>query len=162
MKNGILNQRIQIKINTKINTKLKRYLPYIFLILTLSVVLLLLGTKIKSEDIVTLVARAGVWGPLFYILILASTQIFAPISGTPVFLAGYVLFNSKVQLFAYLATLFSATVNFWLARRWGRKLVIKMVGEKDIDKIDAFTKDYGIQSLILLRLLQGHLADFIV
>ena len=55
----------------------------------------------------------------------------------------------------------SATVNFWIAKKLGRNLVAKLFGKKDMNKIDQFTEDFGVKSLIFLRIYQGHLVDFI-
>lgn len=120
-----------------------------------------LGLEIKPEEIVSVIRGAGFWAPVLYVLIMASTFVIAPLSGTPVFFAGYMIFENMVQVYGYFAALLAATINFWIARKWGRDLVQKLVGKKNIAKVDQFTQDYGIKSLIFLRFFQGHLHDFI-
>lgn len=143
------------------NPKTKRLLFYLSLIAIVSLGIFLLGTRFKTEDIVDFIKGAGVWAPIVYIIIFASTHIIAPLSGTPVLFAGFALFGKTVSIYTYLATVLSSTANFWVARVWGRDLVIKFVGKKNMERIDEFANDYGIKSLILLRVLQGHLVDFI-
>lgn len=143
------------------NLKTKKLLFYLLLITLTFLAIFLLGTRFKTEDIISFVERAGFWAPVVYITIFASTHIIAPLSGTPVLFAGFALFGKTVSIYTYLATILSSTVNFWIARIWGRKLVVKFVGRKNMEKVDGFTNDYGIKSLILLRVLQGHLVDFI-
>ena len=138
----------------------KKFYPYIIVFIFASIAIFLLGSQINAEQIAEIVKKAGVFGPLLYILIFASTQIIAPLSGTPVLFAGFGLFGDQVQIYTYLATLFGASVNFWISRLWGRKLVKKLAG-KDLEKIDEFTKEYGVKSLIFLRIFQGNLVDFI-
>ncbi len=145
----------------RLSPRAKKLIRYLFFFIVVSLGIFYLGTRIKPEDITGFIEKTGFWAPIIYIFMMASTFIVAPLSGTPIFLAGYVLFRSKIQIYTYFAALFAATVNFWIARRWGRKLVTKLVGKGNIEKIDQFTEDYGVKSLILLRLLQGHLHDFI-
>ena len=139
----------------------KRVVSYLLLIIIVSVILSVWGSRLDTAPIVALVQKAGIWAPLIFVILIALTQIFAPVSGTPIFLAGYVMFENKVQLFVYFAFLISSVVNFYVSRKWGRAWVTRLVGKDDMRKVDSFTKDYGIQSLIFLRLFQGHLADFI-
>jgi len=141
--------------------KTKKLLLYLSLITIGCLGIFFLGTKFETEDIVDFVERAGVWAPIVYIIIFASTHIIAPLSGTPVLFAGFALFGRRVSIYTYLATVLSSAVNFWIARTWGRGLVVKFVGKKNMERIDEFTNDYGIKSLILLRVLQGHLVDFV-
>lgn len=131
------------------------------LVLLAAVLIYFLSEKINTQAIVLLVKKAGVWGPLVYILLQSLTLIIAPISGSPVLFAGYMLFGKDVQLYSYAAAIFSGAVNFLIAKKYGRRIVIKMVGAKNIDKVDEFTKDYGIKMLIFLRLFQGQFFDFI-
>ncbi len=131
------------------------------MILLAGILIYFVSEKIKAEEVVLLVERAGIWGPLVYILFLGSTFVFAPLSGTPFFLAGYLLFGKNVQLLSYVAAVLAGAVNFLIAKRWGRGIVIKMVGEKNMNKVDEFTQDYGVKTLIFLRVLQGQFHDFI-
>jgi len=139
----------------------KKLISYITILVIVSLVIYWSGSRVKSKDIINLVEQAGIWAPLVYIILFALTHIIAPLSGTPVYFAGYVLFKNRIQIYTYLATMLSATVNFWIARKLGRDLVAKLLGKKDMNKIDQFTEDFGVKSLIFLRLFQGHLVDFI-
>jgi len=61
----------------------------------------------------------------------------------------------------YLATVISSFTNFWISKQWGRSLVIKLVGNKNMQKIDEFTEYYGVGALIFLRLFSGYMTDFV-
>ena len=141
--------------------KSRKLFFYLFLLAGISLVIYCLGRKVSVDDIVHTVERAGFWAPVLYVFILALTYVIAPLSGTPVWFAGYLLFDKKVQILGYFAALLGAIANFWIARKFGRGVVSKFVGEKSMDKIDQFTEEYGVKSLIFLRLLQGQFHDFI-
>lgn len=134
---------------------------YLFLLGLISLGLFFFGSKIESEKIILAIEKTGFWAPLVFIVIMFLTYVVAPVSGTPVLLAGYILFQNKIQIYGYFAFLMAATVNFCIARIWGRNLVSRLVGKENIKKIDQFTQDYGIKSLIFLRLFQIQFHDFI-
>ena len=145
----------------KFKAKAKKLILYFLFFVFASLGIYFLGLKVGPEDITHIIEKAGFWAPATFILIMALTYIIAPLSGTPAFFAGFMLFKNRVQIYNYFAVLLAATVNFWIAKKWGRNIVSKLLGRKNIEKIDQFTKDYGVKSLILLRLFQGHLHDFI-
>ena len=145
----------------KLKKRTKRIVFYSFLFIVVSLGIYYLGSKVKPEDVVLAIEGLGFWTDVIYVILMASTFIIAPLSGTPVFFAGYLLFGSKVQIYTYFSALLSATINFWISKKWGRNLVSRMVGKKNMEKIDQFTEDHGIKSLVLLRLFQGHFHDFI-
>lgn len=120
-----------------------------------------LSRNLTPRQIELFLEKFGFSAPLMYILVMASTQIAAPISGTVIYFAGFVLFGSRAQLYNYLATIFTAATNFWIARKWGRGLVKKLVGQKSLSKVDQFSQNYGFKTLIFLRVFQGNLHDFI-
>jgi uncharacterized membrane protein YdjX (TVP38/TMEM64 family) len=134
---------------------------YLAVLVVTSLLIFLLGQRISGEKITSFVKGVGVWAPLVYILLIVSTQIIAPLSGTPIIFAGYELFGDRLQLYDYFAVIISGIANFWIARRFGRDLVLKMVGKKEMGKVDSFVEDYGVKTLIFLRVFQGHLHDFI-
>ena len=143
-------------------TKEKRkVVTYIALIVVGSGILSIWGSRIDTSGIVLFVQRMGFWAPLVFIILLAVPSVIAPLSGSPILISGYILFDSKVQLYAYLSMLLASVINFWIARKWGRGWVEKQVGKDDMKKVDSFTKDYGILSLIFLRVFQGHISDFV-
>src|SRR3989344_4504821 len=139
----------------------KRVVSYILLIVVVSVTLSVWGSRIDTSGIVLFVQRMGIWAPLIYIIIGAIPSIVAPLSSSPIFISGYILFDNRVQFYAYLSMLLASVINFWIARKWGRLWVRKLVGKDDLAKVDAFANDYGLLSLIFLRVFQGHISDFV-
>ena len=138
----------------------KRIVPLLFIIL-ISLFLYLVSRSFSEEEIITFVNNAGFFAPVVYILLTLLTLVIAPFSGTPVIFAGYYVFGQKVILYSVVATYISYVVNFWIARKWGRRIVRKFVGEDSLKKVDELTKDYGIVALVFLRIFQGSINDFV-
>jgi len=139
----------------------KRRLSYLFLLVFISLLIYWGGTKFRTEDITSFIQKSGIWAPLVFIILTTLTYVIAPLSGTPLWFVGWLLFGKEFQIYTYLAAGLAAVINFWIARRYGRGLVVKLVGVKNIEKVDEFTKNYGLKSLILLRLFVGTFHDFI-
>lgn len=136
----------------------------IFSLLTttfLLVLFYLLSSKIPEENIRLALNRVGLWAPLVFIFLTLLTEILAPLSSMPLIFAGFYAFGTNVVFLMMFAALCSYIINFWIARRWGRKLVVKFVGHKNIGKIDKLTKSYGLATLLFLRIFQGGIGDFV-
>lgn len=144
-----------------INKITKKRLLYLALITLAFLLIYLLGNRIDSAAIASAVKKVGIFGPLVFVFINAITLIIAPISGTPTYLAGFALFGKQVQFLVYLSAVFAGSINFLIARRWGRRMVIKLVGKDNMSKVDEFSQNYGMGTLIFLRLFQGQFFDFI-
>ncbi|OGG02905.1 hypothetical protein A2W14_00105 [Candidatus Gottesmanbacteria bacterium RBG_16_37_8] len=72
------------------------------------------------------------------------------------------IYGVKTGMFLlYVASLISATINFWISRKFGRKLVTKLVGEKSMKEVDEFTSVEGKQVLIISRLFGFPIFEFI-
>lgn len=146
------------KNNLKFNAKKIFYLGLLTLVLG---AVYFLGSKIDYGLIRNYIERAGVWGPAVYILLMLITFVFAPLSGTPLFFAGWVLFGQYFQIYNFIAAYMGMLINFSIARRWGRGVVIKFVGAKSMAQVDKFTENYGNRTLFFLRLTQGYIQDFV-
>ncbi len=138
-----------------------KFFPYFFLALFILAVLFLFKIDVGVMEIREVVPRAGIFGPVVFIFLHSLTYIFAPISGMPFFLSGYALFGKTFIFYSYLAVLIGVVVNFWLSRIWGKSLVNHLVGAENMKKIESFTSNFGVKTLIFLRLLQGNVADYI-
>jgi len=134
---------------------------YFFLAVLISLAVTFLGMSVDRYGVALFVQSAGVFAPLVYMLALNVTHLIAPLSGTPIFLTGFFLFGVNVIVLLYIAMVLSSVINFWIARIWGRALITRFIGEKNSNKVDHFSKDYGVKSLIILRIFFGSFHDFI-
>ncbi len=106
---------------------------------------------------------AGIWAPLVYVGLKAATYVVAPLSGTPVKLAGGALFGFwEGAALALLGDMIGASLNFWIARLFRDRGISKMIGAKAIKQIDDLTEHVGgWRALLAARLLLSSLYDFI-
>lgn len=131
------------------------------LAILLSVGLYFAGKQIPQEALQNLVVRAGVWGPLIFIILHLTSIIFAPISGVPFLITGFYLFGKTTIIYMYCSAVLGFMVNFAIARKWGRPLIGKLIGKEYIEKIDDLAQEYGTLTLIFLRLLWSGVADYV-
>lgn len=139
----------------------RKYWKTIILVLLVLVIIRFLGERINSQEIVMVIQKAGIWGPVVITLLMASTFIAAPLSSMPFLIGGYLVFGQNILLYHYLGSILAAVVDFWIARIWGREIVTKMVGEKNMDKVDKFAQKQSLKTLILLRVFQFQMHDVI-
>lgn len=143
-------------------TRRRKVLIYLALAVLITLSIYFFSQKIDQARVVKLVEVAGIWGPLIFILLFALTHVVAPLSAAPLIIPAYFLFGTRNFVFyMYLATILSATINFWISRRFGRSMVAKFAGKKNLKKIDDFVRDYGVGALVFMRFFTGYLTDFI-
>lgn len=96
----------------------------------------------------------GIFGPVLIIFYIAFSHVLAPLAGTPAVVLSVVMFGVyKTVFYLYIASMISAIANFYISKKFGRKLVLKFVGKKAIAQVDKFTKIFGTKILIISRLM---------
>ncbi|KKR39509.1 hypothetical protein A2210_02650 [Candidatus Woesebacteria bacterium RIFOXYA1_FULL_40_18] len=135
---------------------------FLFLLITLiSAGLIYIQNRIGLEKIRGIIIQAGFWGPLVYILLHLLTHIVAPLQGTPIMFIGFAVFGKWTIIYTYIVALISSATNFWIARKLGRDIVIKLVGKEGMVKIDHIAVHEGPKALIIIRFFQGWISDFV-
>lgn len=120
----------------------------------LIVVFIYILSSIDKEVLEHVALRLGWVGPVFIALILLLTHIFAPISGTPFYLLGIRLYGYEtIVVLFYFTSMLSAAICFFIARKWGRGLVTKLVGTKSMHEIDAVASLHETTLLFVGRTL---------
>ncbi len=140
---------------------IKKALLFLLIITSVSGILLYIQKIIGLAKIQQLVAESGVWGPMVLIVLIVLTHIFAPIQGSPFVVLGFAVFGKWSVIYVYLATVISSFTNFWIARKFGRDLVIRLVGKEAMSKVDHIALHEGIKVLIIMRFFQGFISDYI-
>lgn len=117
---------------------------------------------ITSESFQVFIARIGIWGYLVVILYTVLSHVFAPLAGSPGVLLGVTIYGLQSGIvLLYFASLISASVNFWISKRYGRDFVTKLVGKKSMEDVDAFVEAEGRETLIISRLFGFPIFEFI-
>lgn len=130
-------------------------------IFLLSLLLYFLGKQIPQDQLQNFVESAGPWAPVVYILTHQLSYILAPVSGYPFLVLGFYLFGESAIIYNYFVQIVGSSINFWIAKKWGRPIVRKLVGGEPLEKIDKFAKEYGVGTLFVVRLFLVGLGDYI-
>lgn len=140
----------------------KEIIKLIVVFIFLSYVSISISNWLRTEDMQMQIKYAGVVGPIIVILYIVASHVFAPVAGTPgtvVAFAAYGLFGGWVLL--YIASIISATINFYISRELGRKWVKRLAGESSLAKIDNFADMMGIKLLKIARIFGVTLFEFV-
>lgn len=99
---------------------------------------------------------------LVYVILQAVTVIIAPIGGGSLQIAMIALFKPAIALtIIYLVVTPLYLVNFYIARKYGRPLVARIVGKKALNQIDHLAKDAGVITLIVLKVFNVGIFDYL-
>ena len=97
-----------------------------------------------TERIRSGVAAAGPFGPPAFILLKASTNVIAPLSGTPFYLLAKPLFGAPLGLlYIFTGDVLGYSTCFLLARRFGPEFIRGPVGEKAAARIEQLYESAG-------------------
>lgn len=131
-----------------------KIIKILLIILVLYFVFSWLSSLISLDKLQSFAQSFGIFGPIVIVLYIAVSHILAPLAGTPAIVLGVLMFGVfKTVFYLYLASIISSVVNFYISRKFGRKLVLRFVGKRSMTKIDEFINLFGTKLLIISRLL---------
>ena len=107
---------------------------YTLISLLLITLLIYFSTRYSSQEISQIISKAGILAPILYILIQIAGQIFAPLSTSALFIAGFIMFGRVAVLYAVITWLISSITNFYLARKYGKRVLKRFIGEQGVVK----------------------------
>lgn len=91
---------------------------------------------IRGEQLEERIESYGIFAPLIIIILKMSTLIFAPLGGSPLyFMAGAFYGTLNGFIIVMIGDILGSIVCFFLARKYGNKVVRKLAGEKYYEKI---------------------------
>ncbi len=133
---------------------------YTLLSLLLILIVIYISTKYSSEDISEIISKVGILAPVIYILIQIAGQIFAPLSTSSLFIAGFIMFGKVAVLYAVITWLISSVTNFYLARRYGKRVLRRFIGEQGVERIERIAERIDNRTFFVLRLSTFYINDF--
>lgn len=128
-----------------------------------TVALTLVINAVGAEQLRAWIEQAGPAAPIAYLCIRALTFIVAPLSSGPAQFSAGVLFGLwEGLLLSILAEVIGGSVNFWIARRYGRGVMLRFVGREGMGQVEKFYAQAGRPvMLIYARLFLFAVYDFV-
>ena len=116
-----------------------------------------------TDNLARWVEDAGAWAPAAYLVLKMSTFIFAPLSGSSIELASGAIFGVWGGVFLSLVgSTLGGVVNYWIARLFGRKGIVKFAGQKGMEQVDHATERIANwRVLAMSRIVLSPIYDFI-
>ncbi|MFN0279202.1 MAG: TVP38/TMEM64 family protein [Pyrinomonadaceae bacterium] len=110
-----------------------------------------------------LVEGSGIWGPLIFIGVKAITYTAAPISGESVKILGGTFFGFwQGLLYVSIGDLLGGSINFWLARLLGERILKKLINAERLSRLSVFTAKLGTwRNLLFARIVFSAMYDFL-
>jgi uncharacterized membrane protein YdjX (TVP38/TMEM64 family) len=146
------------------NLKTKRVIGFIVLALLIATpIIVLQQLGIDKAQIQAAVERMGIWAPVG-LFVLRFTSIVIPALPGTVYsvLAGGLLGFWKGLAVMVLADLGACSLSFWLARRYGRQPITRLVGERFMGRVDRFSQRHLERNFFLMSaFLMSGFFDFV-
>lgn len=84
------------------------------------------------DSIKQMIARAGIWGPLLFMLLKASTIVIAPLSGAPLYPVVGIFFGFYPGIiYAIAGDFIGYTTSFFISRTFGRPFVERIISKNE-------------------------------
>ncbi|MCA0986783.1 TVP38/TMEM64 family protein [Guptibacillus algicola] len=113
----------------------------------------ILFSKNGLEDLKDYMLNLGHWGPVFAIsLMILHSVIFIP-SEIILFANIYIFGFTLGLIYTWIGSMLGAYLSFYLARLFGRPLVVKFVSNEKLQKFDSWFAKNGLTGLFTLRLI---------
>lgn len=120
------------------------------------------GLFLQDPLIKELISNAGILGLLIFSVLYIGAMIIAPLPGFPLLIAAFAVFGIyQTILLNYTLCLIAGSINFYIARHWGRQAIERLVGKKGLDRVDEHANEFSTEMLILTRLFDGFLFEWV-
>ena len=128
------------------------------------ILLIFLGFALKLDTVKVreLILLKGILGPVILIIADALSIIISPLTSFPLWLTSLAVFGFWPSLiYIYIGNNIGNITAFLISKYYGRPIVKKLVGIKNIGKVDEFVSLIGVKPLFLIRLFAGAASDYI-
>jgi len=133
------------------------------LIILLVALAIIFVNQVGIEQVREDVARFGIWAPAIVLLLRLTSIVIPVLPGTAYsILAGGLFGFTQGLIVIAIADFVACASNFFIAKRYGRDLVQRLVGQRFMGKVDALGQNYLEQNIFLVAgLLMTGLFDFV-
>jgi uncharacterized membrane protein YdjX (TVP38/TMEM64 family) len=115
-----------------------------------------------AQAAASLLERLGAWGPLAVIGLQVLQAVISPLPAWPVTLAAGALYGTVAgAAYALIGGTIGATINFWLARAYGRPFVARHVDRRWIGWADRISAWHVALATVVIRILPFLSFDFV-
>lgn len=96
----------------------------------------------------------GIWAPVVSFLLMILQSVAAPLPAFIITFANAGLFGwVKGAILSWVSSMAGAALCFYIAKFYGREIVIKLTGKYALDSVDDFFDRYGKYTILIARLL---------
>lgn len=136
--------------NDFVNKRAGKIIKFIAIALTFVIIVILIN-KYGMAQLRANVDKMGVWAPLGLFALRFSSVVIPALPGTAYSIAaGSLLGFQEGLLVVCLSDFFSCSLSFWLSRRYGRRLVSKLIGERFMDRVDRLSQRHLERNFFLM------------
>ncbi|MEL6471612.1 MAG: VTT domain-containing protein [Cyanobacteria bacterium J06623_4] len=130
----------------------QRVLGFLALIAIVAVPLIVLNRLgVTREDIRASVEGLGVWAPVGLFFLRFTSVVIPALPGTAYSIfAGSLLGFWKGLAVVCVSDLLSCSLSFWIASRFGRSLVSRLVGDRFMGRVDSFSQKHLERNFFLM------------
>lgn len=129
------------------------------------VIVAVIFQSVGVETIQRMIRDAGPLGPLVYIAVKAVTYMLAPLTSGPIQVVAGPAFGNLwlAVLYTLIGEVIGGSASFWIARRFGRPMVVRVVGVRAMVQIEDFyhRRMGGWIALAAARLILFSVWDFL-
>ncbi len=116
---------------------MKEHAKSIIVIGALLILSFILFAYVDAEAMRLAIESAGPWAPILYIIAKISTVVFAPLSGTILYVFSVPIFGFwPAVAYSLIGDFIGATITFYLSRFYGRPVVQYFMGQKNMIHIE--------------------------
>ena len=155
--------------NKLIANQIKRYIGLTFFIITLSIILIFFDVNLIRDFFFNVVDRLDEnrffsLSLIFFLFLLRSISIIIPVLPGTIFsvAAGFQFGFGHGLLIIFCADFLSCSISFMLARKLGRNYISRLLGLRQMRRVESISKDYLEKNYFLMTaLLMSGFFDFV-
>lgn len=108
------------------------------------------------------IASFGFVSPIVFMVVAIIANVLPPVAVLPFWIIGVTLFGFPYgYIYIFIANMTAGMLNYYLARRWGRPILQRLLGKGGLAQVDKIGKLASSHTIFYLRLVGGALTDYI-